>query len=264
MASGHEVLKDIDLHIQPGEHVAVVGLSGSGKSSLVGLLLGLSQPARGRVLIDHEPLNGARLERLRQETAWIDPQVHVFRASLLDNLLYGNGNQAVPALGAAIESAGLVTLLKRQSRGLQTPLGEGGTMVSAGEAQRVRIGRALVRRGVRLAILDEPARGLDRGHRREFVRAARRHFVDATLVVISHDVTDTLDFDRVLVMAGGRVVEEGCPRLLYEQRDSAYRALVLEDRAVRAEWWSHPRWRRLSMQDGKLGESVEEAECLRA
>ena len=264
VAAGHEVLKDINLHIQPGEHVAVVGLSGSGKSSLVGLLLGLSPPARGRVLTDHEPLNAARLETLRHETAWIDPQVHVFRASLVDNLLYGNGNQALPSLGAAVESAGLVTLLKRQARGLQTPLGEGGTMVSAGEAQRVRIGRALVRRGVRLAILDEPARGLERGHRREFVRVARRHFADATLVVVSHDVTDTLDFDRVLVMAGGRVVEEGCPRLLYEQRDSAYRALVLEDRAVRAEWWSHPRWRRLSMQDGTLREPVEEAECRRA
>ncbi len=88
-AAGHPILEEIDLTIEAGSHVAIVGHSGAGKSSLVGLLLGWHRPAHGRILIDGEPLHGARLEQLRRETAWVDPSVQLWNRSFLENLLYG-------------------------------------------------------------------------------------------------------------------------------------------------------------------------------
>src|SRR5260370_31540523 len=94
------------------------------------------------------------------------------------------------------------------------------------------MGRGLGGGGVRLAILDEPARGLDRDRRQKFLRRARRHFESATMFYITHDVTDTLEFDRVLVIEQGRLLEQGSPRELYETVDSRYRALVEQEEIV--------------------------------
>jgi ABC-type multidrug transport system fused ATPase/permease subunit len=87
--AGHTVLEGIDLRIEAVSHVAIVGHSGAGKSSLVGLLLGWHRPANGHILVDGELLHGQRLERLRQETAWVDPAVQLWNRSFLENLLYG-------------------------------------------------------------------------------------------------------------------------------------------------------------------------------
>src|SRR5690606_28322794 len=141
-------------------HVAIIGPSGAGKSSLVGLLLGWHEPASGRVLVDGEPLRGERLARLRAETAWGDPGVQIWNQSLLDNLLYGNGDRATPQqLGAAMERSGVTTLLDGLPDGMQTWLGESGALVSGGEGQRVRLARAALRGRTRLVVLDEPFRG---------------------------------------------------------------------------------------------------------
>jgi ATP-binding cassette subfamily B protein len=107
---------------------------------------------------------------------------------------------------------------------------------------------------VRLAILDEPARGLERDVRRDSLRVARLHFAQATLFAITHDISDTLDFDRVLVIEHGEIVEQGVPRALRDQPRSRYKLLLDEECAVRRELWSHPIWRRLQMKDGAIVE----------
>jgi ATP-binding cassette subfamily B protein len=255
VAGGHVILEDLNLSVAPGEHIAIVGASGAGKSSLAGLLLGWHKPARGSVRVDDAPLDDRALAQLRREIGWIDPQVHLFQNTLFDNLRFGN--DAGAAIDLAIENAGLVGILERLPDGLQTRLGEGGALVSGGEGQLVRMGRALARSGVRLAILDEPARGLDRDRRREFLGRARQHFAAATLFYITHDVTDTLDFDRALVIGQGRILEEGRPAEMYEKPDSRYRALFDGDKSVRRHLWSHPMWRRLQMSRGVLTETAE-------
>lgn len=264
VAAGHTLLDRVDLHVAPGEHVAIVGVSGAGKSSLVGLLLGWHQPIRGRVMVDGTTLDAARLVQLRRDLAWVDPQVHLFRSTLLDNLRYGNGEDSAARLAPVIGDAGLARVLHRLPDGLQSSLGDGGAMVSGGEGQRVRVGRAFARTGVRLAVLDEPARGLDRDERRSFLERARRHFERATLFAITHDICDTLAFDRVLVIEGGRIVEQGAPRMLREREGSRYRALLEEERVVRRSVWVHSRWRRLRMSDGKLTEAESETREERA
>jgi ABC-type bacteriocin/lantibiotic exporter with double-glycine peptidase domain len=254
VAGGHSVLEGVTLHAAPGEHIGIVGASGAGKSSLVGCLLGWNQPSSGSIRVDDLPLDSIRLARLRSETAWIDPQVHLFRSTLLDNLLYGNGKYAVRRAGESVALAELERLLERLPRGLQTQIGEGGALISGGEGQCVRTARACGRTGTRLAILDEPARGLGREQRRRMLAASRRHFSGATLFCITHDVGDTRDFDRVLVVEDGRVVEQGPPQVLYSTPGSRYFNLLEKERTVASELWAHPKWRRLRLFGGTLCE----------
>jgi len=251
-AGGHLILHEISANINAGEQVAIVGSSGAGKSSLVGLLLGWYHPADGTVLVDGELLQGERLHTLRKETAWVDPSVQIWNRSLRDNLYYGTEG-AEEQLETIIEQADLLDVLNKLSDDVKTPLGEGGGLVSGGEGQRVRLGRAMLRPDVRLVILDEPFRGLDREKRRILLERCRRYWQDATLLFISHDVGDTQTFERVLVVEEGRVIEDDAPKTLMQQ-DSRYRALLDAEEAVRRGLWESAEWRHLWLEKGRLHE----------
>jgi ATP-binding cassette subfamily B protein len=154
-----------------------------------------------------------------------------------------------------IEAADLRDLLETLPDGLQTRLGEGGGLVSGGEGQRVRLGRGLLRPGVRLVILDEPFRGLDRERRRELLTRARQWWRTATLLCITHDVGETQGFGRVLVVDGGQIVEDGIPADLAARPGSRYRALLEAEWEVREGLWSSGIWRRLRLDGGRLMEA---------
>jgi ABC-type transport system involved in cytochrome bd biosynthesis fused ATPase/permease subunit len=250
-AAGHTILKDINVEVPAASHVAIVGPSGAGKSSLVGILLGWWRPAIGKVLVDGEPLAG-HLAELRQATAWVDPAVHLWNRSFYENLRYGSSNGNVRPMMQVIETAELRRVLERLPEGFETRLGEGGGLVSGGEGQRVRLGRALLRAGTRLVILDEPFRGLDREQRRELLQRVRRLWRDVTLLCITHDVSETRAFDRVLVIESGRIVEDGHPAALAETANSRYRALLDAERAVQLSGWSRGAWRRLRLDNGNI------------
>lgn len=252
LASGTPILTGIELRIEPGEHVAVVGPSGAGKSSLIGVLLGWHKPHRGRVVIDGEPLADGTLWRLRGRTAWVDPAVQLWNGTLGDNLRYGASDLAVAGLGAAIERAELRDVLERLPEGLCTPLGEAGGAVSGGEGQRVRLGRALVRDDIGLALLDEPFRGLDREARRRLLARVREAWRGATVLCATHDISDTEGFDRVLVVVGGRVVEDGAPADLGRRPESVYRRLLEADGRVREAVWGSTSWTRLEVAGGRI------------
>lgn len=127
-------------------------------------------------------------------------------------------------------------------------------MVSGGEGQRVRLGRAMMKAGARLVILDEPFRGLDREKRRAMLERARELWHDATLLCITHDVGETLNFDRALVMDKGRIVEDAPAMELARRRDSLYRALLDQEEVVRGEMWVSDEWRRLRVNGGRVVE----------
>ncbi|MBD0325618.1 MAG: ATP-binding cassette domain-containing protein, partial [Pyrinomonadaceae bacterium] len=253
-AGGHSILEDINLDIEAGSHTAIVGWSGAGKSSLVGLLLGWYRLAMGSITIDNAPLNQQLLEQLRRETAWVDPTVQLWNESLLGNIAYGAYRPALP-LDRVIEEADLRSVLERMPEGLQMSLGEGGAMLSGGEGQRVRLGRAVYRPDVRLVILDEPFRGLDRDKRSSLLARARNNWRAATLLCVTHDVGETMSFERVLVVEGGKIVEDGAPQRLAEQKSSRYSALLEAERNVRAGLWSSSEWRRLTIDKGSLVEN---------
>jgi ATP-binding cassette subfamily B protein len=119
------------------------------------------------------------------------------------------------------------------------------------------LGRAFYRQGVRLAILDEPFRGLDRERRRLLLSRARAHWAGASLLFITHDVGETLSFERVLVIEGGSIAEDGHPAELAGTPGSRYKALLDAEDDVRRELWEGADWRRFVLEDGKLsgGES---------
>jgi len=253
-AAGHTILEGIELQFNAGTQVAIIGPSGAGKSSLVGLLLGWHRPASGRVLVDGLPLDAARLEKLRRQTVWVDPTVQLWNRSLLENIRYGAQGIAALPMSELIELAQLGDVLRRLPDGLQTRLGESGALVSGGEGQRVRFGRAAMRSGVRLVILDEPFRGLDREHRRQLLANARRLWPTATLLCITHDVNETHSFDRVIVVEQGCIVEDGTPADLLQQRGSRYCALSEAENATREGIWESHIWRRLRLAGGTLSE----------
>lgn len=251
-ALGHTLLSDLTLHLQPGEHVAVVGPSGAGKSTLAHLLLGLQQPATGTLQVDGQPLEGAHLERLLPDVAWVDPSTQLWNRSLLENLSYGAPAHAPPEAGGLLQQAELLSVLEHLPEGLQTPLGEGGALVSGGEGQRVRLGRAMHRTQARLVVLDEPFRGLDRERRQALLHKARALWKDTTLLCITHDIEETRSFPRVLVIQQGRLVEDGAPDALSGHPGSVYRELLEGEARSRETLWNAPDWRRWRMVDGRL------------
>jgi ATP-binding cassette subfamily B protein len=252
LAGGHCLLREIDLTIAPGSHVGIVGASGAGKSSLLGLLLGWLRPAEGVLRVDGRPLDLQAIRALRGQTAWVDPAIQLWDRSLLDNLSFGDEADLARKLPHALSGAQLTELLERLPEGLQAQLGEGGRRVSGGQGQRVRLGRAWLRVKPRLVLLDEPFRGLERAQRQELLRRAREHWRDATLLLVSHDVDDTEPLDHVVVLDGGRIVEQGAPSTLLARPASRYAQLHARSRAARGELWGAALWRRLRLQGGTL------------
>ena len=192
---------------------------------MVGLLLGWYQPNTGAVLVDGQPLASGVLARLRRHTIWVDPTVQLWNRSLLENLRYGQESERRP-VGEAVEAAELDEVLARLPMGLQTSVGAGGALLSGGEGQRVRLGRGICRGTPSLVILDEAFCGLERTRRSAMLKAARVRWKDATLLCITHDIVQTRGFERVLVIEGGRIIEDGPPDRLAERHDSRYARLL--------------------------------------
>jgi ATP-binding cassette subfamily B protein len=258
IAAGNEILAVDKLSLEAGEHVAIVGSSGAGKSSLVGLLLGWYRPDVGVVRVDGQELRGRWLDELRRQTLWVDPAVQLWNRSLLENLRFGSDGEH-RAVGDAVEAAQLDEVLARLPMGLQTPLGAGGALLSGGEGQRVRLGRAVCRGAARLVVFDEPFCGLERSRREALLKAARARWATATFLCITHDIGQTLEFPRVLVVDKGRVAEDGAPKQLAGQAGTRYARLLAAEVRARARL-DGPQWRHLRLDKGQIEERPAQGE----
>lgn len=246
IARGNVVLDGVSLSIAPGEHVALVGRSGAGKSSVLRVLLGTLELARGSVRVDGLDLAEAS-DALHRRTAWLDPATQLWSSTLGENVAFGAPPDA--DLSTALGDAELEAVLAQCARGLQTPLGDRGGLLSGGEGQRVRFARALLRRDVAFVALDEPFRGLPRARRSALLARARERWRGATLVCATHDLAETTAFDRVVVIDGGRVVEDGPPAVLASSPSSRYATYLAEERATRAVLAG---WRSLRLHHGQI------------
>lgn len=243
------LLREVDLEVAAGEHIAVLGASGAGKTTLMALLLGLERPTAGAIQVDGVPLERDALAALRRQCAWVAPDVRLWNQSFLRNLQYADDQMPVREV---VQRANLDQLLENAPEGLQTSLGEDGRRVSGGEGQRVRFGRALQRPAARLVLLDEPFRALDPDKREALLHEARQVWREATLLYVTHDPRQALAFDRVVILDAGRIVEVGAPSALSAQAGSQLQRRLEQDRAVREHIWQGPEWQRWRLVAGAL------------
>lgn len=203
-----KALEDFSLDVHPGELVAVVGPSGAGKSTLFQLAQRFYDPESGVIRLDGVPLPDADPGEIRRRMAMVPQETVIFGASARDNLRYGHWEADEAALWAAAEAANAADFLRALPQGLDTFLGEGGARLSGGQRQRLAIARALLR-DAPLLLLDEATSALDAESERLVQQALDVLMKGRTTIVIAHRLATVLKADRILVMDGGRIVEEG-------------------------------------------------------
>lgn len=203
------VLVDIDLHCAPGSVTALVGPSGSGKSSLVSLLPRFYEPDSGAILLDGHALDAYRLTDLRAQIALVSQRVVLFNGSIADNIAYGGLAGASRAqIEAAAEAANAMEFIRELPQGLDSPVGEQGALLSGGQRQRIAIARALLK-DAPVLILDEATSALDTQSERLIQDAMERLMAQRTTVVIAHRLSTVEHADQIVVLEHGRIVERG-------------------------------------------------------
>ncbi len=215
------VLHDINVVIEPGQTVALVGKSGSGKSTIASLIPRFYEPTAGEILLDGHPLNSYRLPALRRQIALVTQQVTLFNDTLERNIAYGTLADADPAaIRNAVERAHADTFIDALPDGLQTMVGDDGVLLSGGQRQRIAIARALLK-DAPILILDEATSALDTESERHIQAALEEVMRGRTTLVIAHRLSTIERADLILVMEAGRILEAGTHTALLA-REGAY------------------------------------------
>jgi ABC-type multidrug transport system fused ATPase/permease subunit len=215
---GEPVLRDIDLDVQPGRTVAVVGPTGSGKTTLVMLIPRLYDVDTGGVLVDGVDVRSVDPASLRREVAVVSDDAFLFSASLGENIAYARADAGEEEIRAAAERAGLGELLEELPEGLDTLVGERGLTLSGGQRQRVAIARALLAEP-RILILDDATSSVDATTESRIKAALREVMEGRTTFVIAHRLSTIALADEVVVLEGGRVAARGTHSALLEGSD---------------------------------------------
>ncbi|MEV4440615.1 ATP-binding cassette domain-containing protein, partial [Streptomyces sp. NPDC049577] len=219
---GPLVLDDVSFRVRPGEFVAIVGASGCGKSTLLRLLIGFDKPRSGSVLYDGQDLAALDRTAVRRQCGVVLQNAQPFSGSILD-CIRGAGAHTPEEAWEAAAMAGLAEDIKAMPMGMHTMLSDGGGTVSGGQRQRLMIAQALIRKP-RILFLDEATSALDNEAQRVVIESTRA--LRATRVVIAHRLSTVMDADRVIVMAEGRVVQEGPPAELLADTGGLFHELV--------------------------------------
>jgi ATP-binding cassette subfamily B protein len=244
--------RNISVRIEPGEHVAIVGTSGSGKSTFLACVLGWHAPTAGTLLIDDDVARADTIARLREQTVVVDADLYLWNRSLFDNIRYGYPIDSAADLENALEASELIDDLERMDEGLGTIAGENANRLSGGEGQRLRIARGLIRRSPRLVLLDEPFAGMDSAQRARMRASVLERWRNTTLLFVSHNVGETAAFKRVLVFEDGEIVEDGDPRDLLQDTSSAYSRMTAAEAALDRHLQQGEAWVRLQTQAGEI------------
>ena len=211
------VLRSVSFAVPPGHSVAVVGASGSGKSSLIRLLFRLYEPDGGRILLDGVPISQMSLSMLRQAIAVVPQDTVLFHDTIANNIGFGRGGATLAEIQDAARVAHLHDFILAMPEGYDTTVGERGLKLSGGERQRIAIARAVLKRP-RLFVFDEATSSLDSRTEREILANLVNVSHKCTTLVIAHRLSTIANADEILVLDGGVIVERGTHRELRELR----------------------------------------------
>lgn len=213
-------LNAINLQVNAGEHIAILGRTGCGKSTLLQLITRAWDPQQGSILLNGQPLNSLDETTLRRTMSVVPQRVHLFSATLRDNLLLARPDASDEALSAVLQQTGLGKLL--EDSGLNSWLGEGGRQLSGGELRRLGIARALLH-DAPLMLLDEPTEGLDATTESQILDLLADLMREKTLLMVTHRLRGLAHFNRIVVMDNGQIIEQGSHAELLSQQGRYYR-----------------------------------------
>ena len=219
-----EAIKGVTLSVRPGEHVALVGLSGSGKSSMVNLVPRFWSVTSGAVTVDGVNVEDCTLTSLRNHIAVVSQNVILFDTTIRENIAYGMPEVSEAAIEKAVEAAALTEVVAALPKGLDTPVGEAGGLLSGGQKQRISIARALLK-DAPILILDEATSALDSESENQIKEALETLMRGRTCLTVAHRLSTIDRADRIVVMQDGVIVEEGTPAELLA-KGGAYARMV--------------------------------------
>ena len=222
------VLQNFNLHVEAGECVAFVGASGSGKSTVMNLIIGLLTPTSGEIRIDDKPMSELNLSEYRHFISVVPQNSILFSGSIRDNITYGLTNYSEEELMQAVEKANINEFLKDLPEGLDTDVGEHGGKLSGGQKQRITIARALIR-NPKILILDEATSALDNISEYHVQKAISGSIHGRTTFIVAHRLSTIRDADRIVVMDEGVAVETGTYEELMAKKGKFYELKCLND-----------------------------------
>ena len=202
------VLTDVNFQIQAGQMVGVVGPTGGGKSTIVSLLPRFYDPSAGKVSIDGVDIRDYKLHGLRNQIAYVLQETVLFRGSVAENIAYGRGSATRDEIVKAAKLANADEFIAKMPQGYDTMVGDRGDTLSGGQRQRIGIARALIRNNP-ILILDEPTAALDTESEQLVMEALERLMKGRTVITIAHRLSTIRNSDKIVVLKGGVVAEEG-------------------------------------------------------
>ena len=220
------VLKNLTLDLEQGQKIAILGKTGSGKSSLLQLLVRNYDANQGKLLLAEKPISAYSEETLRRQICFLTQRVHVFSDTLRQNLQFASADEiSDKKMIEVLHQVGLSKLLEQEEKGLNLWLGDGGRPLSGGEQRRLGLARILLNNAP-ILLLDEPTEGLDRETERQILRLILQHAENKTLIMVTHRLSSIEQFDKICVIDNGRLIEEGDYNSLIKKENGFFKRLI--------------------------------------
>ena len=220
------VLKNLTLDLEQGQKIAILGKTGSGKSSLLQLLVRNYDANQGKLLLAEKPISAYSEETLRGQICFLTQRVHVFSDTLRQNLQFASADEiSDEKMIEVLHQVGLRKLLEQEGKGLELWLGDGGRPLSGGEQRRLGLARILLNNAP-ILLLDEPTEGLDRETERQILRLILQHAENKTLIMVTHRLSSIEQFDKICVIDNGRLIEEGDYNSLITKENGFFKRLI--------------------------------------
>jgi ATP-binding cassette subfamily C protein len=221
------ILQNVNLHFKPGELVAIVGETGAGKTTIMNLINGMYRAQKGKILIDGVPINEYNIHQLRKQVSAVPQDVVLFSGTLLDNIRLFHDEIPEDKVYKALEKVEALEIIQRLPKGIYTEIVERGKGISAGERQLIALARSILF-GAKVFILDEATSNIDVENEHRIQKAVRELSKDNTVIMIAHRLSTVVNADRIVVVADGRIVEEGKHLELLKRKGAYYKLYEIQ------------------------------------